>query len=92
MGSCAVGNDNKYSDIDIYIILNNKVKYRERGNLIIDGFLIEYFMNPISKVIDYLKNDKRGHGGSMANMLINGKLIYGNKELFYQSQFLKLSC
>ena len=81
MGSCAVGNDNKYSDIDIYIILNNKVKYRERGNLIIDGFLIEYFMNPISKVIDYLKNDKRGHGGSMANMLINGKLIYGNKEL-----------
>ena len=38
-------------------------------------------MNPISKVIDYLKNDKRGHGGSMANMLINGKIIYGNKEL-----------
>ena len=38
-------------------------------------------MNPISKVIDYLKNDKRGHGGSMANMLINGKLIYGNNSI-----------
>ena len=81
VGSCAVGNDNKYSDIDVYIILKNQVKYRERGNLIIDGYLIEYFKNPIRKVIDYLKNDKRGHGGSMANMLLNGKLIYGNKEI-----------
>ena len=81
VGSCAVENDNKYSDIDVYIILNNKVKYRERGNLIIDGYLIEYFMNPIRKIIDYLKNDKRGHGGSMANMLLNGKLIYGKKKV-----------
>lgn len=38
-------------------------------------------MNPIPKVEEYLKKDKRGHGGSMANMLINGKLIYGNKEI-----------
>ena len=81
VGSCAVGNDNQYSDIDIYIILKDKIKYRERGNLIIDGYLIEYFKNPIKKIIEYLKNDKRGHGGSMANMLINGILIYGNKSL-----------
>ena len=82
VGSCAVGNDNKYSDIDIYIVLNNKNKYRERGNILIDGYLIEYFINPEYKIIDYLKNDKRGHGGSMANMLINGILIYGNKDIF----------
>ena len=36
-------------------------------------------MNPLYKVIDYLKDDKRGHGGSMANMIINGILIYGDK-------------
>ena len=36
-------------------------------------------MNPLHKVIEYLKNDKRGHGGSMANMIINGILIYGDK-------------
>ncbi len=81
VGSYAVGNNNEYSDIDIYIILKEKIKYRERGNLLIDNYLIEYFMNPIPKVEEYLKKDKRGHGGSMANMLINGKLIYGNKEI-----------
>ena len=81
VGSYAVGNNNEYSDIDIYIILKNNIKYRERGNLIIEGYLIEYFMNPIRKVVDYLKKDVRGHGGSIANMLINGKLVYGNKEL-----------
>ena len=81
VGSYAVGNNNEYSDIDIYIILKDKIKYRERGNILINGILIEYFMNPIRKVIDYLKNDKRGHGGSMANMLINGLLIYGNRKV-----------
>ncbi len=81
VGSYAVGNNNEYSDIDVYIILKEKIKYRERGNLLVDNYLIEYFKNPLYKVIEYLKNDKRGHGGSMANMILNGKYIYGNKEL-----------
>ena len=29
--------------------------------------------------MEYLKKDKRGHGGAMGNMLINGILIYGEK-------------
>ena len=81
VGSYAVGNNNEYSDIDIYVLLKDKVKYRQRGNLIIGGYLIEYFMNPINKIKGYMRKDARGHGGSMANMLINGKLIYGNKEV-----------
>ena len=81
VGSYAVGNNNKYSDIDLYIILKERVRYRERGNLLLNGVLIEYFMNPCYMIGDYMRNDKRGHGGSMANMLINGKLLYGNKEI-----------
>ncbi len=76
-----MGNNNKYSDIDIYIVLKDNIKYRERGNIIINNYLIEYFKNPVHKIKEYLKKDARGHGGSIANMLINGKIIYGNKEL-----------
>ncbi len=76
VGSYAVENNDEYSDIDIYIILNDEALYRERGNKLIDNYLIEYFINPIGKVEEYMEKDKRGHGGPMANMLINGKILY----------------
>lgn len=76
VGSYAVGNNDKYSDIDVYFILKDDVKYRERGNKFVKGYLIEYFCNPVCKVMQYMKNDRRGHGGGMANMLINGKELY----------------
>ena len=75
VGSYAVGNQNEYSDIDVYIILNDEVDYRERGNKLVEGYLIEYFMNPIYKVRGYLEEDVRGHGGSMANMLLHGQVL-----------------
>lgn len=75
VGSYAVGNQNKYSDIDVYIILNDNAEYRERGNKLVDNYLIEYFINPIHKVREYLQEDKRGHGGAMANMLLKGKVL-----------------
>lgn len=75
VGSYAVNNQNQFSDIDVYIILNDNAEYRERGNKKIDDYLIEYFINPVDLVREYLQNDKRGHGGAMANMLLKGKII-----------------
>ncbi len=75
VGSYAAGNENEYSDIDVYIILNDSANYRERGNKLVDNYLIEYFINPIHKVREYLEEDKRGHGGPAANMLLNGKVL-----------------
>ena len=75
VGSYAVGNQNEYSDIDVYVILNDNADYRERGNKLVEGHLIEYFINPIYKVREYLEEDKRGHGGSMANMLLHGQVL-----------------
>ncbi|MBQ4031205.1 MAG: nucleotidyltransferase domain-containing protein [Bacilli bacterium] len=79
VGSYAVNNNNKYSDIDVYIVLKNRCNYRIRGNKKVGNYIIEYFINPIYKIEEYLLNDKRGHGGPMANMIINGKLIHGNR-------------
>lgn len=86
VGSYAVGNQNKYSDIDVYVILNDNVDYRERGNKLIDKYLIEYFVNPIHKVREYIENDKRGHGGPMANMLLKGKVLFDRNNIVPELQ------
>ena len=52
-GSYVTGNPSKHSDIDVHIILDSKTSWRERGNEIIDGFLIEYFANPIKNHYKY---------------------------------------
>ena len=49
-GSYATGNQNKFSDIDVHILLSNTQDWRERGIVSESGFLIEYFMNPIKKI------------------------------------------
>ena len=47
-GSYASGNYNENSDIDVYIIANDTINWKERGMKLIDGQLVEYFINPIS--------------------------------------------
>lgn len=42
-GSYANGNNNEFSDIDIRICISDTQTWRERGNVKIDGYLIEYF-------------------------------------------------
>ncbi|WP_231630083.1 nucleotidyltransferase domain-containing protein [Lysinibacillus sp. ZYM-1] len=49
-GSYVTGKPSKRSDIDVHIVLENDVTWRERGNQIIDGFLIEYFANPPGQI------------------------------------------
>lgn len=45
-GSFITGLPTERSDIDLHIILSDEVDWRERGNQYVDGFLIEYFVNP----------------------------------------------
>lgn len=75
-GSYAVGNNHKYSDIDIHIVLNNDVTWRERGNVFIDGYLIEYFANPIKQLKKYLNNDKKNNRKVDARMFSTGIILF----------------
>ena len=56
-GSYASGNQNDNSDIDVYLVLKDSVSYRERGNTESNSYLIEYFMNPVRKIKEYMQKE-----------------------------------
>jgi len=75
-GSYITGNPSKHSDIDIQIILDSKTIWRERGNAIIDGILIEYFANPLKQHYKYFKEDHACRRKSNAHMFSTGKVLF----------------
>lgn len=75
-GSYASGNQNEYSDIDVYLVLKDNCDYQERGNVDSNSYLIEYFMNPVWKIKKYMEDEFNKNNLSTANMFAYGKLIY----------------
>lgn len=75
-GSFVVGNNTNKSDIDVQIILSDEVNWRERGNKYVDGFLIEYFVNPVKQVYQYLDDDLKYGNRIDANMFYIGKVMF----------------
>ena len=56
-GSYITGNPTGHSDLDVHLVLDERVGYRERGNRIVDGLLIEYFANPPRQILAYFDGD-----------------------------------
>lgn len=75
-GSYITGNPSKHSDIDIHIILKPETPWRERGNEIIDGVLIEYFANPAKKHYQYAEEDYKQRRRINAHMFCTGKVLF----------------
>lgn len=75
-GSYATGNQDKNSDIDIYIVTTDDTKWRERGNKNIDGFLIEYFINPKRKILSYIEQELENYHMATTMIFVNGKILY----------------
>ena len=74
-GSYASSNNNEFSDIDVHIVLKRGNEWRERGNLEIDGFLIEYFANPVNKYEDYMEEELSKLGNSTTIMFAKGIIV-----------------
>lgn len=74
-GSYAVGNNDQNSDVDIFIVTSNNLDWRERGNKLVDGFLIEYFMNPVFQIEKYFDREKNSVQCHTIRMFENGKII-----------------
>lgn len=74
-GSFMTGFANKYSDIDIHIVMNNDFKYKEKGLKKVDGYLIEYFLNPINEILNYFKEDYYKNRSNAATQFLTGKIL-----------------
>lgn len=74
-GSYITGNPSSHSDLDVHIILNENADYRERGNKIIDGLLIEYFANPARQIREYFKEDYRSVESMSQTQFITGRIL-----------------
>ncbi len=75
-GSYAAGTATRFSDIDIHIVLDDHVTWRERGNVVVDGFLIEYFANPVSQILKYMDEDFKRGRRTDARMFVIGHIIF----------------
>ena len=75
-GSYITGSPTNHSDLDVHIILDNRVNYRERGNKIVDGLLIEYFANPPKQILLYFDEDFREKSLMCQTQFVTGKIMF----------------
>lgn len=74
-GSYITGNPSKRSDIDVHIIINDECDWRERGNQIVNGYLIEYFVNPPKQIRSYFEEDHNDRRPMSMVQFLTGKVL-----------------
>ncbi|MSR86049.1 nucleotidyltransferase domain-containing protein [Candidatus Woesearchaeota archaeon] len=89
-GSYVTGKPSEHSDIDLHIILSHKTSWRERGNVYVNGYLIEYFANPPKQILNYFKDDFESGNYHSPNMFITGKILFDKKGELKKLQELAL--
>ena len=75
-GSYVTGNPSPRSDIDIHVVLAENVEWRERGNLRIDGYIMEYFANPPGQIRQYFQEDHAENRPIAATQFVTGDIIH----------------
>jgi len=74
-GSYITGGPSRHSDIDLHIVTSDENDWRERGNKIIDGYLVEYFVNPSKQIKEYFREDHQNNKVMAATQFVTGKII-----------------
>ena len=75
-GSYATGNNDAGSDIDLFIVTKDTTDWRERGNRLVDGFMIEYFINPLRQVVKELDTGFADNNIATTLMFAGSKILY----------------
>lgn len=74
-GSYVTGHPTPHSDVDLQILLAPGTRWRERGNRIVGGFLVEYFANPPEQLRAYFADDHRRNRRVTATMFCTGRVL-----------------
>ena len=75
-GSYVTGHPTAHSDIDLVLLLPQANPWRERGNRVVDGFLVEYFANSPEQVRRYFAAEFAGNQRITATMLCTGQVLF----------------
>jgi hypothetical protein len=75
-GSYVTGNPSKHSDLDIHIVTKKGTDWRERGNKFVDGFLMEYLVNPPEQIRSYFKDDHRKFQQDAVIQFKTGRILF----------------
>jgi len=74
-GSYITGHPSSHSDLDVHLVLDDRVNYRERGNKIVDGLLIEYFANPPRQILAYFDGDLEDRSLMSQTQFATGEIL-----------------
>jgi len=75
-GSYVTGNPSEHSDIDLHLLLKSGIDWRERGNKVVDGYLIEYFANPKEQILKYFHEEIASRSCVTAHMFASGEILF----------------
>ncbi len=79
-GSYITGNPSRRSDIDLHIVTSDENEWRERGNKIVDGYLVEYFVNPPKQIRAYFREDYSSNSISAPTQFATGRILLDKDE------------
>lgn len=75
-GSYVLATQTGESDIDIQIILDAECTWKERGNAMLEGYLIEYFAAPTPLVHQLFQADYADNQRTTARMFATGEVMF----------------
>ena len=75
-GSYVTGDPSPRSDIDVHVLLKPSTTWRERGNAVVHGFLVEYFSNPPRRIRGYFREDHANNDHTCATQFVTGRIVF----------------
>ncbi|WP_421378694.1 nucleotidyltransferase domain-containing protein [Bacillus salacetis] len=78
-GSYITGNPSERSDIDVHMVLKDGEDWRERGNRLVEGYLIEYFCNPPAQIRKYFEGDHEERSTHAAVQFATGEILFDHE-------------
>ena len=74
-GSYVLGTNTPQSDVDVHVFLADGTSWKERGNTVTDGYLIEYFALPVGLYNKLFDMDHADNQRTNARMIAVGEII-----------------
>ncbi len=86
-GSAAQETFDKYSDIDIFILLNRKGAFT-RTNFVENGVRVDIIFNTVREVIHFLKEDRGSVRRITSHMLAHGRILFQSDNKLQRTQLI----